>query len=319
MRQVTISPAAIRTSALGYGCASLMARTSRTESVALLEEAFEAGITHFDVARSYGYGEAESALGAFLQHHRDQVTVATKLGIAPPRASAAMALAKGAVRAGAAVVPSLGRVARRRAQGFVKAGRFEVADAKASLEISLRELGTGYVDLLFLHDAQPEDVSEDLVGFLQSCVRSGSVRSYGIATDPEAARATLTTRPQAAQVVQLPNALTAPAVQAIRELDGRALITHSALGDALDAVHRHVSEDPDRVRRWSEVVGADCSQRNVLGDHMLAWASFANPTGVVVFSSRNPARIRANAQGAPHTPREQVERLAALVRQEMVA
>src|SRR5918997_1826870 len=53
----------VRLPSYGYGCAALMARTSRAESVRLLEEAFDAGVTHFDVARSYGYGEAESQAG----------------------------------------------------------------------------------------------------------------------------------------------------------------------------------------------------------------------------------------------------------------
>ena len=43
-----------------------MARLGRRESVRLLEVAYDSGITHFDTARSYGYGEAESAVGEFL-------------------------------------------------------------------------------------------------------------------------------------------------------------------------------------------------------------------------------------------------------------
>src|SRR5438105_7640592 len=101
-------------SGIGYGCSQLMARTGRAESIRLLEAAFDAGITHFDVARSYGYGEAESALGAFLAGRRDQVTVTTKLGLGPPRGSGLLKVAKVAARAAVAAAPPLGRVIGRR-------------------------------------------------------------------------------------------------------------------------------------------------------------------------------------------------------------
>ncbi len=80
MKKVTLPGTTSNLSKLGFGCGSLMARIKQKESVELLETAFEAGITHFDVARSYGYGEAEKAVGAFIADKRDQVTVTTKLG-----------------------------------------------------------------------------------------------------------------------------------------------------------------------------------------------------------------------------------------------
>ncbi|HET9153536.1 MAG TPA: aldo/keto reductase [Solirubrobacterales bacterium] len=50
---------------LGFGCASLMRLPSRRRRQALLAEAFEQGIRHFDVARMYGLGAAEGELGRF--------------------------------------------------------------------------------------------------------------------------------------------------------------------------------------------------------------------------------------------------------------
>src|SRR3954466_15030358 len=77
VNRVTLRGTEVTTSALGYGCSQLMARLGRAESTRLLEAAFDAGISHFDTARSYGYGEAESALGDFIRGRREQVTVAT--------------------------------------------------------------------------------------------------------------------------------------------------------------------------------------------------------------------------------------------------
>src|ERR1700744_6008843 len=69
---------------LGFGCSGLMASLDRFESARVLRSAAEAGISHFDVAPSYGYGEAEGVLGEFLRGRRDAFTVTSKFGIAPP-------------------------------------------------------------------------------------------------------------------------------------------------------------------------------------------------------------------------------------------
>src|SRR5436190_22196949 len=81
-------------SRLAFGSSGLMTRLGRTQSLRLLEVAYDAGITHFDTARSYGYGEAESVVGDFLARSRDNLTVTTKLGIVPPRPSRALHVAK---------------------------------------------------------------------------------------------------------------------------------------------------------------------------------------------------------------------------------
>ena len=68
-------------SVLGFGCAALMGRASRGESLKALGTALDAGITFFDTARSYGYGASEGLLGQFLQGRRDKVILCTKFGI----------------------------------------------------------------------------------------------------------------------------------------------------------------------------------------------------------------------------------------------
>jgi hypothetical protein len=296
-----------------------MTRVGRDESLRLLEAAFDAGLTHYDVARSYGYGEAESALGDFLARRRDEVTVTTKLGLEPPPRSRGLAFAKLAARKTVAAAPPLRRLARRGAAHLVKSGRFAVADARLSLEASLRELRTDYVDLLLLHECRPEDLSEELLEFLRSSVRAGRVRAFGIATQVGASRAIVAGSPEFARVVQVGNSVTAAAVDSAPELWRSGVITHSAL-EGLDAVHRHVTESGDRASRWSSAVGADCSDRGVLASLMLSWACFANATGVVLFSSRHTANIRANAAIDLSQPRnEQAARLAGLVQKDVAA
>jgi aryl-alcohol dehydrogenase-like predicted oxidoreductase len=256
----------VETSALGYGCSQLMTRSGRRDAARLLEAAFEAGITHFDAARAYGYGEAEGALGEFVRGRRDQVTVTTKLGLEPPRRSRGLDLAKSAARSAVAVVPPLRSLARRGAGAMMRRGHFAVAEARASLETSLRELGTDGVDLLLLHVVEPADLSDELLEFLRGCVESGRARAFGTATGPEESAAILAARPEFAPVVQVENSIGYRTAERFPELWSRGVITHSALACRGDA-------------------GAE---------RALRWAIDANPDGVVLFSSSNPEHIRAN-------------------------
>ncbi|MFC7538736.1 aldo/keto reductase [Siccirubricoccus deserti] len=75
-----------------------MSRTDGHRSVRLLQPAFDASTTHFDTARSHGYGEAEVAVGDLLAAvGRDRVAVAT-IGIPAPRRSPMVMAAKAAAR-----------------------------------------------------------------------------------------------------------------------------------------------------------------------------------------------------------------------------
>lgn len=55
-----------RVSVLGLGCAAMLGRAGRRDSLAALGAAYDAGITFYDTARSYGYGACEGLLGEFF-------------------------------------------------------------------------------------------------------------------------------------------------------------------------------------------------------------------------------------------------------------
>src|SRR5688500_1772689 len=157
MRSVTIRNTSLATSPLGFGCATLTSLNDRARAVALLREAHDLGIAHFDVARAYGLGHAEGILGEFLQGRRGAVTVTTKFGLQPPSGGVAGAVAGnqrlvGVAKAVLRRVPGLAAIARRRAQTMIAGGAFTAAEAERSLATSLRELRTDYVDLLLLHE-----------------------------------------------------------------------------------------------------------------------------------------------------------------------
>jgi aryl-alcohol dehydrogenase-like predicted oxidoreductase len=201
MRSVELGNTGMRCSVLGFGCAPLMGRVGRRASLAALAAAFAAGVSFFDTARSYGYGEAEALLGEFLQGRRDQVILSTKFGIVPSRSTVLKRTVKPIARALLQVCPPARNVMQGQLQAQATGGGFSVAAMQQSVEASLRALRTDYVDLLLLHEPAPDIlVQEDLMKALEALVRQGKVRSFGVSADLEVAQAALGMGLKAVQV-----------------------------------------------------------------------------------------------------------------------
>ena len=190
---------------LGFGCAAMMGRVGRKDSLAALGAAYDAGIRFFDVARSYGYGEAEALLGEFLRGRRSEALISTKFGIVPAAKgplSPARSL-KPLVRSLLRVAPGARRMLQQRLASQSSAGHFSVADLHASLEISLRALRTDYVDILFLHEPPSSVLQQDeLFTALGRLVAAGKVRWVGVAATPQGIEATLAARPLGVRYLQ---------------------------------------------------------------------------------------------------------------------
>jgi len=112
----------------GGGTGQVWGPTTREEAIATVREAWEAGITFFDVAPSYGRGEAEVVLGeAFGGRLPEGIRVSTKCAVGN--------------RAATEVLPLLER----------------------SLDESLARLQLDRVDLFFLHNQIVPDASADQI------------------------------------------------------------------------------------------------------------------------------------------------------------
>jgi aryl-alcohol dehydrogenase-like predicted oxidoreductase len=182
----------MRASALGFGCSALLGRVGRRESLAALGAAYEAGITFYDTARSYGYGESEALLGEFLRGRRESVVISTKFGILPAQTSFLKETIKPLARKVLQMVPSARKAVQRQIGAQFSPNNFTVEVLRESVETSLRKLGTDYIDLLFMHSA-PVSVlqQEDLLEAMQRMVSEGKVRRVGISAEPEVIEAAL--------------------------------------------------------------------------------------------------------------------------------
>ena len=281
----------------------------------LLSVAFDSGVTHFDVARSYGYGDAESAVGEFAAGRRDELTIATKLGISVPSRSRRLDFARAAARRVVAISPRARRMIRRQADRLVRGGEFGLDAARRSLETSLSELRTDYVDLLLLHDCEPDDVTPDLLGFLGDRIDAGQIRSFGIATSVESAQAILAVYDQDPLVVQVP--FHSDCIKRARSGSRAGLITHSVFAADLGSLHAELASGRVDTAQWSRRLDIDVTRQAEFGGLMLRTAVATNSDGTTLFSSRNREHIRANAKLAdvPGPPIEQMKLFSELLKE----
>ena len=132
-------------------------------SRAMLRRAFDAGVTHFDLANNYGppYGSAESNFGtiyaADFKPFRDELVLSTK--------------------AGYDMWPG--------PYGEWGSRKYLLA----SLDQSLKRMGVDYVDIFYSHRVDPETPLEETMGALDTAVRSGRALYAGISSySPERTR-----------------------------------------------------------------------------------------------------------------------------------
>lgn len=249
-----------------------MGRVGRAPSLRAIAAALDAGVTHFDIARSYGYGEAEALVGEALRGRRDKVVIASKFGLNPPRSASALRVLKPIAQQLAATVPGARGMLRSLVGGAsAAADRFSVAAAKASLDQSLAALKTDYLDILFLHDCGVDDLGDELICFLDRQVGAGKIRAYGVATDIDT-------------------------IVALNAVHGSRLIYQFA--NSLGARNaERVAGSGCRIVAHSPFFGADDLQSGAVADihrRMLAYALNAAGVDVVLCSMLDAAHLRAN-------------------------
>jgi len=172
-------------SRLVFGCAPAGGSVGREQALRAMHRAHEAGVTAYDTARSYGYGESEEILGEFLRGKRDRVAVFSKAGIRSLGSGRTMSIAKDVARRVFSAFPALRAIARSGLGKQHHGGQFEPNELRDSVHDSLRALGTDRLDVLFLHDV-PAEISrrDDVFETLERLVAEGKVLGLGVSGAP---------------------------------------------------------------------------------------------------------------------------------------
>jgi aryl-alcohol dehydrogenase-like predicted oxidoreductase len=139
-------------STVGIGCNNFGRKLDADGTRAVVDAAFDAGITLFDTADIYGtpHGGSEECLGAALKGRRDEVVLATKFGMDMEGLNGNDFGARGSRRY------------------IVRA-----------VEASLRRLDTDHIDLYQMHEPDEATPIDETLAALDDLVRSGKVRYLG--------------------------------------------------------------------------------------------------------------------------------------------
>jgi len=139
-------------STVGLGCNQIGRKLDLAGTRAVVDAAFDGGITFFDAADIYGssVGSCEDLLGQALEGRRDRVVLATKFGMPT----------------GGMTLPAHEALGSRR---YIR----------ASIEGSLRRLRTDYIDLYQMHRPDALTPIEETLAALDEIVREGKVRYIG--------------------------------------------------------------------------------------------------------------------------------------------
>jgi aryl-alcohol dehydrogenase-like predicted oxidoreductase len=310
MRRVEFAPLARSVSAIGFGSASLGSRVDGKRGTAALARAYDAGVTWFDVAPSYGDGDAEVLLGKFLAGKRLHVAVCTKVGVVPGRVSLSMRIAKPVVRWALDLQPEMRKVLanfRPPAQRVRLTGSF----IESSTVESLRRLQTDYVDVLALHEPTIEDVQrDDVLRVLDDVVGKGYARAISLAGDLVVALAAVAMS-ERFRIIQFANNLFTPNVAlAKRQLPTNrafSFITHSVYGHngSLDALTAMIEKDAGK-RGLIDSAGYRDAPRMAAAAFLLDFALASNSDGVVLLSMYQSQHFRFNLSRLTTSPPAEV-------------
>ena len=136
--------------AIGLGCMSfggLTGPTNEADSFAVMDHAWDSGITHFDTANIYGPHISETVIGRWIKQTGHTPVIATKAGITrdPDRPV-----------------------------------RNDAAYLSAELEGSFKRLGVDYVDVFYIHRRALDVPVEDVAGFMGGLVAAGKIGGWGL-------------------------------------------------------------------------------------------------------------------------------------------
>lgn len=154
-------------SAVGFGCMGMShaygAPADKKEMKERIAEAVDIGYTFFDTAEVYGTLENphhnEELVGEALRPYRNKVIIATKFGIY---------FDMGSEQVNKPLLPD---------------SRPEVI--RASVENSLKRLGTDHIDLYYQHRIDPFVPVEEVAGVMQELMQEGKITHWGLSEADE--------------------------------------------------------------------------------------------------------------------------------------
>lgn len=266
-------------SVLGFGGASIgFADPAREEGfVPLLRQALDLGVTFFDTAPDYRRSEA--LLGEALRGRRAEVVLATKCG----------------------------RIQRRNGRAWDVEEDWSEAGVLGTIERSLRQLGTDYLDLVQLH-SPPDWALEDggAIRGLQRAKAAGIVRHIGLSADGDVAHRALalgvfeTLQTSYSVLQQEPGANLIPEAVA----RGVGVIAKQPIANGIPTLRERPTH-PDWAWKWDVARRMDWTGADEAGGRLalaLRWLLANRDVGTAIVGTTRPENLAANVAVALASP-----------------
>ncbi|HKI45204.1 MAG TPA: aldo/keto reductase [Balneolales bacterium] len=160
-------------SVVGLGCMGMSefyGSTNDSESIKVIHEAIDRGVTFFDTADMYGVGHNEQLVGKAIKDRRDKVVLATKFGIV------------------------------RGDDHSFRGVNGHPDYVRKACEASLKRLDVDHIDLYYQHRVDTNVPIEDTIGAMAELVKEGKVKYIGMS---EAAPKTLKKASKVHQITAL--------------------------------------------------------------------------------------------------------------------
>ena len=289
-------------SAIGYGAMGInlaYGPSDEATSIRAIQRAHDLGVTLFDTAELYGWGENEKVVGRAVKSFRDEIVIATKFGLTP--------------------------------EGPLNSRPEHIREV---VQNSLRYLGTDVIDILYQHRVDPAVPIEDVAGTVKELIDAGSVWYFGMSeAGPNTIRRAHAVQP--VTVLQTEYSLFERGVESVfPSLDelGIGFVAYSPLGrgfltgtarpaadyDAKDFRRSAPQWQPgnyeknvaavDRLRELADAKGITLAQL------ALAWLLAQRADLVPIPGSRNPDRVAENvAAAAVQLTDEELDRVRSIL------
>jgi len=262
---------------LGFGCVSLTRHTFLKRAEKILSVAFDNGIMHFDTAPVYGNGYSEKILGGFAKGKREKITIATKCGLGnmgQHKIPVQIALLLNSLKKNFKKNPLVKYPSRSQ---MVPYREITLDYVKNSLQNSLKNLQTDYVDYYLLHEALPSFLTSEAFTFLIEQKQKGVIRKMGVAAGSVNLNPLEADQLNGFEVLQYENGAGCQTDYLLEKFTDKTHFYHSVLKSINSVL------DPQSLSE--------------MGGIALARAAKINPAGKVLFSTTSIKRLNENVEG----------------------
>ncbi len=291
IREISL-PNGRRTQNLGFGCAGILRLPTAAQRRSLLARAFDAGLTHFDVARSYGAGAAEGIVGKCFEGRRDSITLGTKFGFPCGVPSRKTVFVQSFGRWAVNLHPAFKRLAKKQSAPATGDRHYDYSadEMTRSLETSLRELRTDALDLFFVHEPRINDtVTDDLAAALRDALDAGKCGAFGVSGMPSDLLYFQKMQPELFGGANQSNFRLGETPAPLTGMPYHGVF--HVLAGTLPSCETFLQQNPGSAKTWSEKLGLDLTQRENLATAIIAIALNEHPQGMVLFFTTKARRI----------------------------